>query len=110
MSYTPTVWANGDIITAEKLNKLENGLRSGGVFWITFNITEDVIYTLDKTYAEIEEAILNGMFPVIRTSDGKIDFISQYGYSSGYYFIALNTGHSFESNSPTGVLQSSDVK
>ena len=26
MSYEPTVWANGDIITAEKINKLENGV------------------------------------------------------------------------------------
>lgn len=27
MSYNPTVWKNGDLITAEKLNKLENGLK-----------------------------------------------------------------------------------
>ena len=26
MAYTPTVWANGDVITADKLNKLENGV------------------------------------------------------------------------------------
>ena len=26
MSYTPTVWASGDLITSTKLNKLENGL------------------------------------------------------------------------------------
>lgn len=25
MSYTPTNWVNGDIITAEKLNKIEEG-------------------------------------------------------------------------------------
>ena len=33
MSYTPTEWACGDTITAEKLNKLENGLAEccGGV-------------------------------------------------------------------------------
>ena len=30
MSYTPTEWANGDIVTAEKLNKLENGVAAGG--------------------------------------------------------------------------------
>ena len=27
MSYTPTEWVNGDIITAEKLNKLEEGIQ-----------------------------------------------------------------------------------
>lgn len=26
MAYTPTVWATGDVITAEKLNKAENGI------------------------------------------------------------------------------------
>ena len=29
MSYTPTEWENGDIITAEKLNKIENGIVNG---------------------------------------------------------------------------------
>lgn len=28
MAYTPTVWAKGDIITAEKLNKLEQGVQN----------------------------------------------------------------------------------
>ena len=30
MAYEPTNWKNGDVITAEKLNKLENGVGSGG--------------------------------------------------------------------------------
>lgn len=28
MSYTPTVWETGNVVTAQKLNKLENGLAS----------------------------------------------------------------------------------
>lgn len=28
MSYTPTKWNNGDVITAEKLNKLEQGVEN----------------------------------------------------------------------------------
>jgi hypothetical protein len=31
MSYTPTNWATGDVITAVKLNKLEQGVAAGGV-------------------------------------------------------------------------------
>lgn len=27
MSYEPTTWSDGDLITKEKLNKLENGVR-----------------------------------------------------------------------------------
>lgn len=30
MAYTPTVWATGDTITAEKLNKMENGIAGAG--------------------------------------------------------------------------------
>lgn len=28
MAYTPTTWNNGDLITAEKLNKLEQGVKN----------------------------------------------------------------------------------
>lgn len=28
MTYTPTVWDDGDVITKEKLNKLENGVEN----------------------------------------------------------------------------------
>lgn len=31
MSYTPTEWVTGDIVTAEKLNKLENAVANGVV-------------------------------------------------------------------------------
>ena len=30
MSYTPTTWTTGDTITATKLNKMEQGIASGG--------------------------------------------------------------------------------
>ena len=30
MGYTPSNWQNGDVITAEKLNKMENGIASAG--------------------------------------------------------------------------------
>lgn len=28
MAYTPTTWTDGDLITAEKLNKLEQGVQN----------------------------------------------------------------------------------
>lgn len=40
MAYTPTTWANGDTITAEKLNKLEQGVaNSGGTATIWLSAT-----------------------------------------------------------------------
>ena len=28
MAYTPTTWSDGDVITAEKMNKLEQGVKN----------------------------------------------------------------------------------
>lgn len=56
MSYEPTEWKSGDVITSAKLNKIENGIHSasGGVYIVnsTYDESEDVS-TLDKTAAEI---------------------------------------------------------
>ena len=66
MPYTPTNWQTGDIITAEKLNNLENGVAGGGggssdAFEVIFTVerddeTESLIATCDKTFSEISAA------------------------------------------------------
>ena len=61
MSYTPTNWTNGDVITTEKLNKIENGIvtasSSGGVLVVNmvYDDETDTEYT-DKTWKEIYDA------------------------------------------------------
>ena len=51
MSYTPTTWAAGDTVTAAKLNKLEQGVASGGVLVVNMSLNNDeTIGTLDKTW------------------------------------------------------------
>lgn len=61
MSYTPTEWSTGDVITAEKLNNIEQGIVSHDVFVVT-SINDDSLnaFVLDKTYAEILTAIKSG--------------------------------------------------
>lgn len=54
MSCTPTVWNTGDTITAEKLNKLENGVANVGGYDIVFALTDGVL-TADG--ASLEELI-----------------------------------------------------
>lgn len=74
MSYTPTNWQKGDAITAEKLNKLENGVASGGSKGASILIAEEtktsdggtVTYTLDKTWNEIHECLANGGLCYVR--------------------------------------------
>lgn len=58
MSYTPTQWKDGDLVTSAKLNKLEQGVANGGGIMV---IHEDENGILDKTWQEI----YNGGFGVI---------------------------------------------
>ena len=63
MAYTPTEWQSGDIVTSEKLNKIENGIASAGseVFMVGGTYNEETGYfTMDKTWSEINEAITAG--------------------------------------------------
>ena len=65
MSYTPTEWADGDVITAEKLNNIESGISeaegsSGGILIINETEVDDSHgngLILDKTWQEIFDAI-----------------------------------------------------
>lgn len=52
MSYTPTVWATGDTITAEKLNKAENGIAAASALIIPLS-WEGHTATLDASYDEL---------------------------------------------------------
>ena len=69
MSYTPTTWQNGDVITAEKLNHMEDGVAN------SIQLPENALlahvewddeagsYISDKTFAEMVSASDN-YFPV----------------------------------------------
>lgn len=68
MSYTKHTWTNGDVITATKLNEMENGISeagggsSGGALII--NMTAgDSGFVLDKTWQEIFDAIYEDHTP-----------------------------------------------
>ena len=62
MSYEPTNWKTGDVVTAAKLNKLENGVAEGGGGGsgaLIVNINTDLetgVMTMDKTWHEIFDA------------------------------------------------------
>jgi len=61
MSYTPTTWATGDTITAQKMNKLENGVANAGSALIVTVTPTNPGFVMDKTYAEIYEAFKSGI-------------------------------------------------
>ena len=81
MSYTKTTWANGDIITAEKLNHMEDGIENAGggnTFFLTQTYDEatdetywlaNEVYDQDKTYTNLyvvdnEGRYISGLTPI----------------------------------------------
>lgn len=53
MAYTPTVWATGDVITAEKLNKAENGIASAGAYIVEMSAWSAQGQTLYASYNDL---------------------------------------------------------
>jgi hypothetical protein len=110
MTYEPTNWKTGDIVTAEKLNKIENylaNLQPGGGLLVTVTITEDdtnYYYTTDKTAGEVLAAVSAGM-SVIVVDKGCYYPFQEFGrtLSSGYY-MDYNNDISLESEGLESVL------
>lgn len=76
MSYVKTTWETGDVITAEKLNKIEDQVAAneeaisasseGGIEFITIDGRTD---TCDKTYDEIVALFQAGKTVMAKYSD-----------------------------------------
>ena len=65
MSYTPTEWNSGDVITAEKLNNIESGISN------TRLIVEEALNgSLNKTWKEIYNALTANIPVFIKPNDG----------------------------------------
>ena len=57
MSYNPTQWSAGDIVTSAKLNKIEQGISNNGFLEINIIMdTETGSIRLDRTWQEIYNA------------------------------------------------------
>lgn len=100
MSYEPTNWKTGDVITAEKMNKLESGVANiNGIF--PLDIQEINGNLTINSYNEIKNAIQNNLIPMgyyrLSSTDNSMEFslatlllIAQDKISdSDYVFFAL---------------------
>lgn len=59
MSYTKHTWIDGELVTAAKMNNIENGIEeasSGGGPLVVHATPSDDAITLDKTWQEIKDA------------------------------------------------------
>lgn len=69
--YTPTVWQDGDAITAEKLNKIENRIEE------IQSIERILTNPSTITYNEAKQLLDQGIFPCL-IFEGEIDYIIKY--------------------------------
>lgn len=117
MSYEPTVWETGDVITSTKLNKLENGLAEasgggtgGGVLKVKMTWNEDYSScTLDKTYAEIYSACQNGVIISIGedadTGALSLWMVCEVGYINETYEVGILPMHNLQSGALSFVAE-----
>jgi hypothetical protein len=91
MSYNKTNWKTGDIVTAEKLNNIENGISDGGTLIVHFvktynSDTGKTTVTSDKTSIEIAEALESGQTVL----GAEVSQYSTIFYNLEQYSIQLN--------------------
>ena len=80
MSYTPTVWNTGDVITAEKLNHAEEGIKNAfSTYVVNFTLnSDDYSVTCDKTYQEIDDATYENVPIAILNNEGIFELFTVY--------------------------------
>ena len=93
MSYTPTVWQTGDTITAEKLNKLENGVASGGGsgepdFIIWWDEDLGTFKAKGKSFSELCAKLQSGAPLTAYNNDGYLmPMVSRYVDNGSYSYV-----------------------
>ena len=102
MSYTPTEWKTGDIVSSQRLNKLEEGVKDA--YEVMF--INDADSVLDKTWQEIYDAMAQGKLCVVRRVGGTPEdgimtdtVISVYNSKGTYY---VSAGDTYRAPSATG--------
>ncbi len=101
MSYTPTEWKKGDLITSEKLNKIEEGIvdagSSGGGFLIINANQGKTEIVFDKTLGEIKAAFTSKIpifvFMNVPNVGCVMGICISYINSGQYYQIAMLEGN-----------------
>lgn len=98
MAYTPTEWQTGDIITATKLNNMEQGIANAGVLQVRDNNG-----TLDKTWKEITDST----FSVLVKDSGQMalymgGFSEDETYIVGYWSSGMSTPATYSTDSQDG--------
>ena len=97
MTYEKTEWQNGDIITAEKLNNMEDGIANAGVLVVRLSISTN---TLNKTWQEIYDAPFC-IISTVTTTHKEIATVIAVG-REGSAYVVLAGNKTFVADSADG--------
>ena len=95
MSYTPTDWKAGDVISSQKLNKLEQGVADaggGGVLTVTITWDADEHAVLNKTWQEIWDAAPSVLFMDAQEEDRTVYMLYEQYIDTGAYYVDMGAG------------------
>ncbi len=102
MNYTPTNWQTGDIVSSQRLNKLEGGVKDA----YEVMVINDDDGTLDKTWQEIYDAMAQGKLCLVKVDKGTPEDGIQNGMinvvSSGSGYIVRGGANAYSASSATG--------
>lgn len=104
MSYTPTEWHGGDVLSAEAMNKIENGIANAGsgALEVRIETSQDGnTTTLDKTWQEIYDAFPNVYIYIEDDAFTGKNLILSVGYENETYSINID-GSTFVTDSSDG--------
>lgn len=106
MSYEKNTWNKGDVITANKLNHMEDGIADGGGMLIAHGTISGNTVTLDHTWQEINDALAVTEHYEGDANITKIGWMVDVGIEDGVYFCDFieQGGHtaSFETDNANG--------
>ena len=91
MAYTKQTWNNGDIITADKLNHIEDGIANAGGLFVVHANEIDGNLTMDKTWQEIYDALASDALVICSTTteqDVYIKIFNRACINNDIYYIA----------------------
>ena len=88
MAYTPTEWETGDVITAEKLNKAENGIAAADRSLLV--VTEDAENKLSEKWEDIFAAYPFVLYKMSLPGVADVFYpLAQMSEAEGAYIVVI---------------------
>ena len=102
MAYTKNTWTDGDIVTSEKLNHMEDGIANAGGVMVVGGVTfvdASPVGTFDKTWQEIYNALAAGVSVALIIENRSVPVVMRDNITTAYakdgtYIVALSVNKS----------------